>query len=322
MLLALLVSGGWYVAKNYQIAGLDQITLLPRPSSPGEVVGIDGALPVVAASHRSASGDAAPPLAVGADPVADRTLRVGLFNLDQLSFDSISDPATRQRIARLIRRMDLIALQGIGPRGTFDIDALVAETNREGGTYNSVAGPLSGNQRLAFVFDTQRVLIDAAQTYSVADPSDLLQTDPLVGWFRAANPPPTQAWTFTLVNMSIQRPAEAALIRSVYDAVQADDREEDDCLIAVSFSATTHGDFGRIAESGLNGAVPDGPTTILADAHLDNIVFGPETAAEFTGKGGAIDFLRAENLSLQEARAMSTHSPVWGRFLATEQPAF
>jgi hypothetical protein len=51
---------------------------------------------------------------------------------------------------------------------------------------------------------------------------------------------------------------------------------------------------------------------------LDQIVFSPQTADEFTGRSGVIDFLRKFNLTLEQANQVSRHVPVWSEFFAEE----
>ena len=50
----------------------------------------------------------------------------------------------------------------------------------------------------------------------------------------------------------------------------------------------------------------------------DNIVFDSLATVEFTGRSGVVDFLRALNLTVEQAREISDHLPVWAEFSVYE----
>jgi hypothetical protein len=135
---------------------------------------------------------------------------------------------------------------------------------------------------LAFVYNTQRVETDRYQLYTVEDPGELLEYDPLVGWFRSRLVPAERALTFSLVNMHLS-PArldqELAVLPGLVESIGRDGR---------------------------------------GDEMLDHIIFPPSTGDEFTGRSGVIDFLRKFNLSLEQAGQVSEHLPVWSEFFAEE----
>ena len=46
------------------------------------------------------------------------------------------------------------------------------------------------------LFSIHPPAVGRRQTYTIEDPTDRLTYDPLVAWFRAAEPPANLAWTF------------------------------------------------------------------------------------------------------------------------------
>src|SRR3972149_4180500 len=62
-------------------------------------------------------------------------------------------------------------------------------------------GPSKSKEQYAFIYDTTAVEVNRQSIYTVNDPQDLLHREPLVALFRVRGPPPTEAFTFMLVNI-------------------------------------------------------------------------------------------------------------------------
>ena len=73
--------------------------------------------------------------------------------------------------------------------------------------YEYELGPRVGRntnrQQFAFFFNKQTVEIDRQATYTVADPHDRIQFEPLVALFRARTMNADTAFTFKLVNVHL-----------------------------------------------------------------------------------------------------------------------
>jgi len=60
------------------------------------------------------------------------------------------------------------------------------------------------------------------------------------------------------------------------------------------------------------------PTNTLHNAQYDNILFHETATSEYNGRGGVFDFLRDYNLTLEQAKSVSDHLPVWAEFSVYE----
>ena len=182
-------------------------------------------------------------------------------------------------------------------------------------------GPVDAREQLAFVFDTDRIRVDRSQTYTVADPDHQMSYDPLVAWFRASEPAVDIAWTFSLANIRIdlsRAPAEVALLPSMLHAIRRDGRGEDDVVMAGLLQADDAYLLPDVMGDGVRAAVEKTATEIIGKHQTSNILVDVGPTNEFVGRGGVLDFLRAYNLSFEEAQSVSSQLPVYAEFTATE----
>ncbi len=333
-----LIGGLVYASQYYSIRGLDALRIEPKGSQVGQSevgVGISERVrgwvdpkdwfPIshegsrtVGAVQLEGSGGLVP------DAPVTPTLRVATFDLQSYDEEKSARLAVQEVIARIVRNFDVVALQGITSRQRDVLPKLVDRINQSGGAYDYMVGPRVGPlhqaMHFAFVYDTRRVETDRYQLYTVEDPGELLDFDPLVGWFRARIVPAERAITFSLVNMHVspnRLEQELAVLPGLIDSIQRDGRGEDDILLAGGFGCS---DKRLEVLRGMKWifAIENMATTIRGDEMLDHIVFPPQTGDEFTGRSGAIDFLRKFNLSLEQASQVSEHLPVWSEFFAEE----
>jgi hypothetical protein len=172
----------------------------------------------------------------------------------------------------------------------------------------------------AFVFDSERVDIDRYQLYTVDDPMDQLEYEPLVGWFRTKNVHEEEAFTFSLVNVRISPPyadREIALLPELIRTIVRDGRDEDDVLVAGDFACGNER-MENLRRIGMRFALEGVTTTVASDEMLDNILFPAKATDEYLGRSGTIDFLRQLNLTPEQAFQVSNHMPVWAEFSAVE----
>ncbi len=245
----MLVGGGWYFFKNYEVNGLDGVSVFPKSGSADDehfVSYLDGptsfdanrstSLTSVSAessmrptspfslpADKTAGGDFSPPPTSLTTPDPARrfgNIKVGSWSLDGFGPTKLSNVVVRKHVATVIRKFDVIALQQVASIERDLIPRLVELINggKVGGDaashYDYVmgesTGPAGRQEQLAFIFDTRQVLVDRRQTYTVEDPSAQMTYDPLVATFRAARPSPQVAWTFSLVNVRIDLSRAAA----------------------------------------------------------------------------------------------------------------
>lgn len=252
-------------------------------------------------------------------------IRVATMNLD--SFDS--DKAARLDVVRILAQMvshfDVVALQEITSGEQHVLPTLVDAANQLGGNYDFVIGPRTGRgnerQQFAFVYDKQRVDVDRYELYSVQDPDDLLQHEPLVGWFRARGVEPSDAFTFTLVNMLVnaeETVRENRVTRSVFEQVRNDRRGEDDVILLGDFGVNADQLRQLVDMPNAVFTISDMPTNPQHNRTHINVVVDRHATVELTGRSGVFDFLRELNLTMEQALSISEHLPVWAEFSVYE----
>ena len=267
-------------------------------------------------------------------------LKVASWALDGFGMTKLSSDVARRNLVRVVRQFDVIAVQQI-PAHRRDIVPRMVDAINEGAVdaggavYDYVLGPPVGppvesraegtvgaaTEQLAILFNPRRVRVDRTQTYTVADPDEQMTYDPLVAWFRAVGPSEREAWTFTIVNVRIdlaRAPAEVALLGNLFEAVRKDGRGEDDVLMAGLFQADDEYLMPVVAGPSIRPAVRSTATDVFGRHQTCNLLFDAHTTAEAVGAGGAYDFLRIYNLSLDQAQTVSSYLPVFAEFSSRE----
>lgn len=252
------------------------------------------------------------------------TIRLASFNLNGWGEAQRDNPVATQILSRLLTQFDVIALQGIRSRRDDLLPDLMMQLNSGGRKFDFMIGPRLGRgdsrEQLAFVFDTERIETDRFQLYTVEDPEDMLHREPLVGWFRARNTSSGDAFTFSFVNVHIDPDLarlELPVLPNLVQAILNDGRGEDDIILAGDFSAGA-ATSPLFASSGFRLVIEGVATTTRGTQLLDNFAFAEASTAEFTGRAGAVDFLRQYNLSLEQAVSVSEHLPIWAEFSIIE----
>lgn len=247
-------------------------------------------------------------------------LRVATFNIRVPLRERASLPTAVQTIGHIVREFDVIALQFGGDDSVYLEDIIAAANQGYGGRYEFVTDGSKGRepnrQRAAFVFDSARVQMDYAVSYALLDPDTVTSNPPFVGWFRAMEAPPDQAFTFSLVNVQFnaQSPMlELAHIREIFRAVRRDGREEDDVILAGDFHVGDQG-FAHLRRYGYHWIASQVPTNTRYTEQSANLLFDPRSTSEFRGAGGVFNFVKHFNLPLAEALAVAESMPVWGEF--------
>ncbi|WP_146390218.1 exonuclease/endonuclease/phosphatase family protein [Allorhodopirellula solitaria] len=375
-----LAGGGWYFLRNYDVSGLDGISVnrkqAQQTSSPIEEMGApftfassvdaDNA-PKDAQGDTPASGGEgswfsdsikslvstakgkmgyevdpiisspsdqhapAPPAgAFGRSRHTPDQLRIASWALDGYGPTKFASELARTNLLRVIRQFDVIALQQVSSTHMDLVPRLVDALNESslgGGAplYDYVLGPPQGpdgrSELLVILFNPSRVRVDRTETYTVADPDNQLTYDPLVAWFRAAEPAVEKAWTFSLVNVRIDlshAPQEVALLGQLLKSVRDDGRGEDDVVVAGLFQADDAYLLPVIARDNIQASVTSTPTDVFGRHQTSNVLYDRSTTAEAIGRGGVYDFLRIYNLSVAQAQTVSSYLPVYAEFTPLE----
>lgn len=329
-----LAVGAWFFFRHFEIQGLDRLTVHPRQAAANIDQGWNASSLSPSASvewsPQSSNDLVVTPVSTSASalelpvaPVVSRNLRIGTWALGGFGPDKIQSAEVFDRVANVISGYDVLAIQQLRATQRDFVPQLAARASLGGRRFDFILGPMhepSGEQ-LAFFFDTNRVVTDRTQLYTVADPDQRMTHDPLVGWFRAAQLPPDVAWTFTFVNVRIELPLarqETAELPRILNAVARDGRGEDDCLLAGLFQADDVYVLATLAQPALRTVIKGAPTDIFARHQTSNLVYNHALTTEAMGRGGVFDFLRRENLSLSEAEQVSPYLPVYAEFSVRE----
>lgn len=372
LIVVLLIGGGWYFFKHYNIDGLDGVAIKPKAEFAWEKLDdpftftsstdaresldwpvdesgnpIEADPVIYSPSDMLRSGPSTADRAWG-NPVYDgngsapaeqisakrpaqfKNLRIASWSLDGFGPTKLASNICRMNLIRVVRQFDMVALQQVSsvhqdlvPRM---VDAINESSLGNGGpVYDYVlggpTGPAERGEQMVILFRPDRIRVDRTQTYTVADPDQQMLYDPLVAWFRAAQPSASRAWTFTVANVRIdlgRAPSEVALLGQLFDSIRDDGRGEDDILMMGLFQADDAYLLPTIAGRSVRAAVSSTPTDIFGRHQTENIVFDFKSTAEAIGRGGVYDFLRVYNLSLSEAQTVSSYLPVYAEFSALE----
>ncbi|MEZ6153774.1 MAG: hypothetical protein R3C09_27050 [Pirellulaceae bacterium] len=260
----------------------------------------------------------------GAATGDNRTVRIASFHLPALGPALLNKPHVVQMLIAILRQYDVVALQGIQSSRDDVLPMIIDKLNQSGRRYDYLIGPRVGraapHHQFAYVFDTDKLETDRFALYSVDDPEDLMNCEPLVAWFRCKGVPQRDAFTFSLVNILIDpnfADAERSILPGLIDAVVQDGRNEDDWILLGDF-AGGNAQLSMLDAASVRFALSDIPTDVAGTRMLDTLLFSARATTEFTGRAGAFDFLRKYNLSIERALEVSPHMPVWAEFSSIE----
>ncbi len=255
------------------------------------------------------------------------TILIGSFNIERLGPTKLSDPWVMEKLADLMRRFDVIALQEITSTDQRTLPILVEQINKSGGNHSYTISPrigrVSGNgsyyEQYAYVFDANRIRGGADFSYVVNDDADLLHREPFVGRFETIGS--AQPFSFTLINIHTD-PGEIAteldVLADVYVNVRQFEYPEDDVILLGDLNAdpAKFQKLGRIP--GFAPLIVGVPTNTRQNKTIDNILTDRQANAEFTGRAGVVDVGQLYRLQLADVERISDHLPIWAEFSISE----
>ena len=267
----------------------------------------------------------------------DGVIRIASFRLNP-SLTQLQSFEPIHLMAEICRQYDIVVLQNLDRGDMVWLKALTDQMNTAGAVstenrpvldngnradyqYISDRTRRKGMTQTAMIFNRETIQLDHSRWYSIDDPENVFQIDPMVAWFRALGAEPHLQFTFSLASVEIdpKRPdKELPQLGLLIRAIRNDGRGEDDVILAGDFQSDDRGlDFIR-NQAGLAWVVSRRPTTIYGDRQLDNIVFSEPATTEFTGRGGVIEFHRNYNLQMSDALSISDRLPIWAEFSIEE----
>jgi deoxyribonuclease-1-like protein len=254
------------------------------------------------------------------------TVRIATFQLGRLDETKLANRRVSDVLIRLLPRFDLIALQGVRGRNQGVLIRLVEQMGAASGrTYDFATCPTQQRDALehysAFLYDRGRIDVDRTTVHFVEDRLGRIRIKPLVGSFRVRGPDPTEAFTFTLINVETdpdRTAAELDLLAEAFRAVRDDGRNEDDIILLGDLESDDQhpGQLGKLL--GVTALVSGVPTTVRGANLLDNILLDRRATCEFTGRVEVVDMMREFELTMPGAQEVSEHLPAWAEFSVYE----
>ena len=312
--------------------GLEDLDAEPAPSTPR----LDGAardaglldvgLDAIADTWMRPAdvGSVSPRLDGALDGTVGGTIRVATFNIENFGRVKRNDAQLMGRLAEIVRRYDLVAVQEIVDVSEQVPEAFLTAINRlEGPRYDYIASPRTGRnaddlhseEQYAFYFNTETIqALDAGELYDdgIDDAGpDHFQREPFVARFAARG----GALTFVLITVHVAprlAASEIEAIDEVFHWAQGRYPEEDDfiCLgdlnAGCGFISVEQLDEMALRYAPYVWVVPDDANTNLGeqDCAYDRIIFRSETRQDYTGRWGV-------DTEAFSDTAISDHWPVW-----------
>ncbi len=260
---------------------------------------------------------------------AHPTIRIASFQLGRLDEAKLANVHVSDVLVHLFPRFDLIALQGVRGKNQGVLIRLVEQLNAASGrSYDFATCPTQQRDSLehysAFLFDRSRIDIDRTTVHFIEDPLGRIRIKPLMGTFRVHGPDPSEAFTFTLINVETDpehAAAELDVFAEAYRAVRDSRPEEDDIILLGDLESDDQhlGQLGKLlGVTALISGMPAMPTTVRGANLLDNILLDRRATREFTGRVEVVDMMREFELSMPGAQEISDHLPIWAEFSVYE----
>ena len=215
-----ITAGGWFFNKNYEVRGLENVTVRARQTTLEQ--------------KSSPSGYQSPAVTRKGE-----NIRIASFNIQVLGVSKVKKKHVLKILAKVIRRFDVVAIQEIRAKQyTAVMRELLDHINAEGRQYDYVIGPRMGHtvskEQYAFIFDKASIEVDRAKTYTAPVAPGLLHRAPLVCLFRVRGPPVDQAFTFKLINIHTdpdETKTELNALDDVFYTVSNNKDNEDDIIL-------------------------------------------------------------------------------------------
>lgn len=260
-----------------------------------------------------------------------QTILIASFNIQAFGVKKVTDPVVVDRIVKILRLFDVIAIQEVRAMDQTVLPQLIQLVNAQGARYDFILGPRLGRtdskEQYCYVYDTTRIISSPSASYTVSDTADLLHREPLVGRFATRVPAGYPPFTFSLMNIHTdpgEVKNELPVMHTVLNAVREYEwttAREDDVMMMGDLNAAPS-KFGNLAKvPGIYWVISDQPTNTRRTELYDNILFDRGPTNEFVGKAGVLDMPTIFGISIEEALKVSDHNPIWAEFSIVEQPS-
>jgi deoxyribonuclease-1-like protein len=263
---------------------------------------------------------------------AHETVLIASFNIQALGESKMNDRWVMERLAEIIRRFDIVAIQEIRSKDQQLIPNLLNYVNARGARYDFLIGPRLGDtsskEQYAYVFDTTKVVTNQQCSYTLNDDINLLHREPLVARFAVLTNQTSQPWRFTLVNLHTdpdvaQREVDSmgGILREIRNFEYSSAQEDDVILLGdLNAGPKQMGQMQNLAN--MRPLIANQMTNVRGTEIYDNILIDPTVTGEFTGNCGVLNIQDFFNIQTQDALKLSDHQPIWAEFLIEERATY
>lgn len=272
-----------------------------------------------------------PPLAIpgqaggGVAAAPGDTIKIASFNIQVFGTSKLKKPQVMDILCKVVRRFDVVAIQEVRSTDDRVIPTFIGMINADGSRYDFVIGPRLGRtnskEQYTYIFNTARIAVDRSSVYTPPDPQDRLHREPLVARFRVQGPPPSEAFTFSLMDIHTdpdEALSEMNALADFFVSAQNNGSGEDDVILLGDLNSDER-HLGRTGNlPGITHAITGVTTNTRKTHQYDNIVFDRRTTTEYTGRWGVLDLMTEFGLTMEQALQISDHMPIWAEFSVRE----
>jgi endonuclease/exonuclease/phosphatase family metal-dependent hydrolase len=262
---------------------------------------------------------------VSAQAAPGDAITIASFNIQVFGTSKIEKPEVMDILTKVVRRLDLVAVQEIRSKDQDVIPRFIEMINADGSRYDYVIGPrlgrTSSKEQYAFLYNTARVELIPDSVYTVPDPQDRLHREPLVARFRVRGLAANEAFTFSLVNIHTdpdETDTELDALDDVFVSVQQNGSGEDDVILLGDLNVDEYhlGELGRLPN--VVPVISDMMTNTRGNRAYDNFVLDRTSTVEYTGRHGVWNLQGEFNLNMEQTLNVSDHLPIWAEFSSRE----
>ncbi|MGH9863372.1 MAG: endonuclease/exonuclease/phosphatase family protein [Candidatus Acidiferrales bacterium] len=257
-------------------------------------------------------------------PDSDDVLRVGAFNIQVFGQTKLAKQAVVDVLVETAQQFDLLAVEEVRDSTEMVADEFLARLNEQAESeYVMFEGERLGrsSSKEQYVLYYLPSRLQLVRAFTLPDPNDVFEREPLVATFRAGN------FDFTLLVCHIKPEAADAELVALRDAalsVLEADPDEADIIFLGDFNADgsyldeSHRLFQILPTNQFDVAIAnDMVTTTISQNTYDRIVLLPATSGHEYILGSAQPFRFDTSFGLTDPaliRAVSDHYPVFARF--------
>jgi deoxyribonuclease-1-like protein len=263
---------------------------------------------------------------------AQETVLIASFNIQAFGESKMNDRWVMERLAEVIRRFDIVAIQEIRSKDQLLIPNLLNYVNAGGARYEFLIGPRLGDtnskEQYAFVYDASKVVTNQQCSYTLNDDVNLLHREPLIARFAVLTNRTQNPWRFSLANLHTdpdvaQREVDSmgGILREIRN-FEFSTAQEDDVILLGDLNAGPN-QLGQIQNfANMRPLIANQMTNVRGTEIYDNILIDTNVTGEFTGNCGVLSLQDFFKIQTQDALKLSDHQPIWAEFLIEERASY